>query len=68
MLEVVEEFKLLGLDIRSDLSWQSNTEQLCSKAYKRLWMLRNLKKLGVGNNELIDVYNKQCRMLWSWLC
>ena len=66
MLEVVEEFKLLGLVIRSDLSWQSNTEQLCSKSYKRLWMLRNLKKFGVGNNELIDVYNKQCRMLWSW--
>ena len=61
MLEVVEEFKLLGLVIRSDLSWQANTEQLCIKAYNQLWMLRNLKKFGVTNNELIDVYNKQCR-------
>ena len=61
MLEVVEECKLLGLVIRSDLSWQSNTEQLCIKAYNRLWMLRNLKKFGVNNDELIDVYNKQCR-------
>ena len=61
MLEVVEEVKLLGLVIRSDLSWQSNTENLCKKAYHRLWMLRNLKKLGVNKTELIDVYNKQCR-------
>ena len=61
MLEVVEEFKLLGLVVRSDLSWQSNTEHLCKKAYSRLWMLRNLKKLGVHQAELIDVYMKQCR-------
>jgi hypothetical protein len=61
MLEVVEEVKLLGLVIRSDLSWKSNTENLCKKAYNRLWMLRNLKKLGVNKTELIDVYNKQCR-------
>ena len=34
---------------------------LCKKAYNRLWMLRNLKKLGVGTTKLIDVYTKQCR-------
>ena len=61
MLEVVEEFRLLGLVVRSDLSWQANTEQLCKKAYNRLWMLRNLKKMGVENSKLLDVYNKQCR-------
>ena len=35
-LEVVEEMKILGLIIRSDLSWKSNTEQIVSKAYKKL--------------------------------
>ena len=61
MLEVVEEVKLLGLVVRSDLSWRSNTENLCKKAYQRLWMLRNLKKFGANTAELLDVYNKQCR-------
>jgi hypothetical protein len=55
MLEVVEEVKLLGLVVRSDLSWRSK------KAYQRLWMLRNLKKFGASTAELLDVYNKQCR-------
>ena len=38
MLEVVEEFKLLGPVVRSDLSWRSNTEHLCKKAHSRLWI------------------------------
>ena len=36
---------------------------MCRKAYSRLWMIRNMKKLGVGRADLLDVYNKQCRSL-----
>ena len=34
---------------------------MCKKAYNRLWILRNLKKLGVDSIKLLDVYTKQCR-------
>ena len=61
MLEVVEEMKLLGKLVRSDMTWHSNTKLLCQKGYSRLWMLRNLKKLGASKLDLIDVYYKQCR-------
>ena len=61
MLEVVEEVRLLGVIVRSDLKWHSNTKMLCEKGYKRLWMLRNLKKLGASKPALVDVYYKQCR-------
>ena len=47
--------------VRSDLSWKSNTNLLSGKGYNRLWMLRNLKKLGASRSDLIDVYYKQCR-------
>ena len=62
-LQTVEEIRLLGLVVRSDLSWQGNTDLICKKAYGRLWMIRNLKKLGVDRNDLLDVYNKQCRSI-----
>ena len=44
MLEVVEELKLLGLVMRSDLSWHSNTEHLARKpttgyGYSETWVL-----------------------------
>ena len=36
-LEVVEEFRLLGLMFKSNLSWQSNTDLMCQKGYAWLW-------------------------------
>ena len=60
-LEVVDEIKLLGLVIRSDLKWVSNTENIVNKANKRLWILRRLKYLGAQGIDLVDIYIKQIR-------
>ena len=60
-IEVVETFKLLGVKIRSDLKWWDNTDYICQKGYKRLWILRRLKLLGASEKELLDVYQKQVR-------
>ena len=62
-LELVEEIKLLGLTIRSDMKWVSNTENMVKKANKRLWLLRRLKNLGAYNEQLVDVYTKQIRCI-----
>ena len=62
-LELVEEIKLLGLTIRSDMKWVSNTENMVKKGNKRLWLLRRLKNLGANNEQLVDVYTKQIRCI-----
>ena len=62
-LQVVEELRLLGVQIRSDLSWRANTASICQKGYARLWMLRRLKPLGASVDELLDVYEKQIRSI-----
>ena len=62
-MELVDEIKLLGIVITSDLKWHKNTSYLCDKAYGRLWMLRNLRRLGALKSELVDVYIKQCRSI-----
>ena len=54
-LEVVEEIRLLGVMVSSDLSWRTNTATMCQKAYSRLWMLRRLKPLGASVDDLLDV-------------
>ena len=61
MLDVVEKMKLLGVVIRSDLRWCDNTKYICEKAYKRLWIIRNLKRLGASSQDLTDVWTKQGR-------
>ena len=60
-LDVVNEMKLLGVKISTDLKWHSNTEFITKKAYSRLWLIRRLKSFGANQNELLDVYNKQVR-------
>ena len=60
-IEFVEEFRLLGLVIRSDLKWKSNTCSIVKKANQRLWMIKRLKNLGADNEDLVDVFVKQIR-------
>ena len=62
-LEVVDETKLLGLVIRSDLSWRSNTTYMVNRANRKLWTLRRLKRLGTKTNDLLDIYFKQIRSI-----
>ena len=62
-IELVEEIRLLGLTLRSDMKWTSNTEQIKKKAYQKLWMMRRLKVLGANQKQLIDVYEKHVRSL-----
>ena len=62
-LDLVEQMRLLGVVIRSDLKWCDNTEYIVKRAYKKLWILRRLKALGAGPEELVDLYVKQIRCL-----
>ena len=59
LTEVVEEQKILGNIVRSDLKTISNTEYICTRAYKRMWILRRLKSLGCPIQELLDVLRQQ---------
>ena len=67
-LEVVEEMKLLGIMIRSDMKWSSNTRNLTSKCYQRMWMLRNLKRHGANENQLLRTYYQQIRSIAELAC
>ena len=58
-IEVVEEHKILGFILRSDLKTISNTEYICKRAYQRMWILRRLKSLGCAIPELLDVLRQQ---------
>ena len=54
-LEVVEDSKLLGVMISSDLNWALNTEYIVKRANSKLWCLRRLKSHGADSEDLLDV-------------
>ena len=62
-LETLDEMKLLGLTIRSDLSWKSNTTNLILRAYKKLWTIKRLKSQGAELKDLVNIYVKQNRSI-----
>ena len=68
IIEVVEQMKLLGIIIRSDMKWCSNTKNMVAKCYKRMWMLRNLKRNGADQVQLLKVYNQQVRSVAEMAC
>ena len=65
-MELVEQIKLLGVTIRSDLKWSSNTEDIVKRAANKLWLLRRLKKMGANKEELVDMYTKHCRSILEY--
>ena len=60
-IETEEEIKILGLILRNDLKWRSNTDNMVRKAYSRLWMIKRLKKAGASLEDMTDIYIKQIR-------
>ena len=58
-LEVVEEMKLVGYQLRSDMRTTSNTEYIIKRAWKRMWVVRRLKTLGASEKELLSVLKAQ---------
>ena len=60
-LQVVNQTKLLGIMLTSDLRWGQNTEYICTKAYKKMWTLRRMKALDIDPLLILDVYLKEVR-------
>ena len=58
-LEVVNELKLIGYQLRSDISTVSNTRYILKQAWKRMLVLRRLKALGASEKELLNVLRAQ---------
>ena len=49
--------------VSGNLKWNENTDYICTKAKKKIWLLRNMKKSGLTQCELIDAYKKEVRSL-----
>ena len=62
-IEVVEEMRLLGIIITSDMKWAANTLNMVSRANAKLWIIRRLKNDGAKMTDLVDIYCKQVQSL-----
>ena len=67
-IDMVEETKLLGVVLTSDLKWKQNTQFIVEKCYSRLWIIKRLKSLNCPSDQLVDSYVKQVRSILEMAC
>ena len=65
-LDLITEYKLLGLTIRNDLKWNGHIENTVSKASKRIYFLIQLKTAKVESKNLIKFYTTCIRSLLEY--
>ena len=66
--ESVTSAKVLGVTIRNDFKWNDHIEIITSKASKRLYLLRQLKRAGVSANDLVLFYCSVIRSVLDYSC
>ena len=55
-IEVVEEMKILGTIVKSNLSWDDNCQHLIRKVNARMQLLRSILSFGASNEELWTIF------------
>ena len=66
-VEVVEDYKYLGVTINNRLDWKSNTEAVYKKGMSRLYFLRKLRSFNVCSKMLEIFYQSVVPVFFSLL-
>ena len=67
-IERVSQAKVLSVTISSDLSWNAHVDEIISKARKRVYMIYQLKRAGINQNDLIRIYVSVIRPVVEYAC
>ena len=62
-LEVVNQLRLVGLEIADDLTWHRNTQSLVRRAFSKVWILRRLRALGASRKSMLLIYYRHIRSI-----
>ena len=67
-IERVSQAKVIGVTISYDLSWNAHVDEIISKARKRMYMIYQLKRAGINQNDLIRMYVSVIRPVVEYAC
>ena len=67
-IELVATAKILGLNVSSDLKWNSHIDSIIKKAQKRLYGLSQLKRSGLGTRGLVQFFCTCIRPVTEYTC
>ena len=56
------------MNLSSDLSWNSHVDGIVSKARKRVFLMYQLKRAGIGQCDLVRIYISVIRPVVEYAC
>ena len=65
-LEIVKKTKIPGVILSDDLWWTEQVEYMCTRALKKIWLLRRLRMFILDQNILLDFYCKEIRSILEY--
>ena len=66
--ERVKSLKLLGIIVTDKITWNENPTYICSKASKRLYYLKQLRRAGLDSVDLLAFYESVIRSVVEYAC
>jgi len=67
-IETINNFKLLGVIISSDLSWNAHVAYILNKTAKRMYCIRYLVRANVKEPDILKVYTAIIRSILEYAC
>ena len=64
----IEHAKIFGVTISNNLTWNAQVECIVSKAGKLVFMLYQLKRAGVGQRDILNIYVYVIRPVLEYAC
>jgi len=68
VIERVTTFKLLGVTLSNDLSWEAHVNTICAKVAPRLYNLKQLRRAGLYSDDLSYFYLTGIRPVLEYGC
>ena len=67
-IERVQSFKLLGVVINANLTWQEHVDYMLKKVAKRIYCVHYLVRAGVRDRDIITIYCSIIRSVLEYAC
>ena len=67
-LKIVDEKKLLGTIITTDLKWHRNTQYIVKSAYASFSILHKISEFGASNSDMVTIYTSYIRSVLEQSC
>ena len=67
-IERADKLSILGLTITKDLKWNDHVEKIVNKASQRIYLLKQLRRFGLGAGDLKCFYVASIRSILEYSC